>query len=95
MCDSEITHDVATGVKYINSVAEQSANLLTNINELMQEQRDTVIEIKTLVTENLESEEELLTGLRSDIRGDIGRFYTRVLTVAIPVATVLAFLVAL
>lgn len=95
MCDNEITHDVATGVKYINTVAEQSADLLTNINELMQEQRDTVVEIKTLVTENLESEEEVLTGLKNDIRHDIGKFYTRILTVSIPLATVLAFLVAI
>ncbi len=95
MCNNEITKDIATGVKYINSVAEQSASLLININDLMQEQRDTVVEIKTLVTENLESEEKLLTDLKGEIRGDIGRFYRTVLTVSIPLATVLAFLVAL
>ncbi len=96
-----LTEDVEAGIKYINSVADQSTQLLTNINGLMMEYRehvadmkDVVKEMKKMATESMESKEEVLVDLKLDIRKDVGRFYTRVITFAIPLATVFAFFVA-
>lgn len=97
---SNITEDVQEGIKYINSIAKESAKMMGNLNCLMQEQRDqvvemkeTVIEIKDLVKENMESKEEVLVSLKKDIRKDVKSFYTKVLTISIPMATILALAV--